>query len=91
MAAVQESEELAITIVTRMEILQGRFSSIVKAANEGELLKAMDRFRDSRELLDSFRVLDVNDAAGQHFKQMMKAMKRPKRRADMLIACSAGV
>ncbi len=89
MKAVPESEELATTIITRMEILQGRFSSIVKAANEGELLKAMDRFRASRELLDSFRLLEVNNAAGQHFKQMMKAKKRPKRRGDMLIACIA--
>lgn len=90
MAAVQEGEELTITIVTRMEILQGRFASIVKAANEEELLKAMDRFRVSRELLDSFRLLEVDNAAAKHFKQMMKAKKLPKmRRGDMLIACIA--
>jgi tRNA(fMet)-specific endonuclease VapC len=38
-------------------------------------------------LLNSFRLLEINDAAGQHFKQMMKAKKRPKRRGDLLIAC----
>jgi tRNA(fMet)-specific endonuclease VapC len=85
--AAQASEELAITIITRMEILRGRFDSIVKAANEGELLKAMARFRASREFLDAFRLLDVNEDAAEHFKQILKAKKKPKRRGDMLIAC----
>lgn len=88
-AAVPESEELAVTIITRMEILRGRFDGILKAANEDELLKAMDRFESARRLLDSFRLLEVNEDAAQHFKQMLKAKKKPKRRADMLIACIA--
>lgn len=88
-AAVQEREELAVTIITRMEILRGRFDAILKAANEDELLKAMDRFRSSRRLLDSFRLLEVNEDAAQHFKQMLKAKKKPKRRADLLVACIA--
>ncbi len=87
MASVQGSEELAVTIITRMEILRGRFDNILKAANEDELLKAMDRFRASRDLLNSFRLFEINDAVGQHFKQMMKTKKRPRRRGDMLIAC----
>jgi predicted nucleic acid-binding protein len=86
-ASVQGSEELAITIITRMEILRGRFDGILKAANEEELMKAMDRFRTSQKLLNSYRLLEIDDAAGQHFKQMMKAKKRPKRRGDLLIAC----
>jgi predicted nucleic acid-binding protein len=34
-----EGEELAVTVITFMEILGGRFASIEKAANEDELLK----------------------------------------------------
>ncbi|MFO0841117.1 MAG: hypothetical protein U0797_01800 [Gemmataceae bacterium] len=30
----KSKEELAITLITRMEILQGRFASLMKAANE---------------------------------------------------------
>lgn len=89
MAAVPESEELAVPIITRMEILRGRFDGILKAASEEELLKAMDRFQSSQRLLDSFRLLQVNEEAAQHFKQMLKAKKKPKRRGDMLIACIA--
>jgi predicted nucleic acid-binding protein len=88
--AVEEGEELAVTIITRMEILQGRFDSIVKAANESELLKAMERFRASEELLGSFILLDVSDAAARHFKEMTKPKKRVRmKRGDMLIACIA--
>jgi tRNA(fMet)-specific endonuclease VapC len=88
--AVEEGEELAVTIVTRMEILQGRFDSIVKAANEEELLTAMDRFRASQGMLDSFRLLEVDDAAARHFKEMTKPKKKVKmRRKDLLIACIA--
>ncbi|OWK35144.1 hypothetical protein FRUB_09986 [Fimbriiglobus ruber] len=83
-------EDLAITIVTHMEILQGRFDSILKAASEGELLKAMERFRASRSMLDSFRLLEIDDVASGHFAGMTQSKKRPKmKRGDMLIACIA--
>jgi tRNA(fMet)-specific endonuclease VapC len=88
--AVEEGEELAIALVTRMEVLQGRYASIVKAANEEELLEAMERFRASEALLDSFRLLEVNDVAARHFRELTKAKKRVKmKRADMLVACIA--
>jgi tRNA(fMet)-specific endonuclease VapC len=89
-AAVEENEELVIAIITRMEVLQGRYDSIVKAANDEELLKAMERFRASEEFLDSFRVLYVNDVVARHFKEMTKPKKKIKmKRGDMLIACIA--
>ena len=84
------AEELAVTIITRMEILQGRFASIRNAADQVELRVAMDRFLASELLLNSFMRLDLNDAARKYFEQLRKA-KRTKnmRRGDMLIACIA--
>lgn len=88
--AIEAREELAVAIITRMEILQGSFDSIVKSANDNELLKAMERFRASERLLDSFRLLDVNEIAARHFKEMTKSKNRIKmKRGDMLIACIA--
>lgn len=88
--AVEEGEELAVTLITRMEILQGRFESLMKAANEQELLKAMERFRTSEELLHSFHLPEVNEVAARHFKEMTTPKKRIKmKRGDMLIACIA--
>jgi tRNA(fMet)-specific endonuclease VapC len=89
-----ESETLAVTVITRMEILQGRFDSIKKAANSEELLRAMQRFRESEALLDSFELLDVDAAAAGHFKEMTKATSKSRKsvkmkRGDMLIACIA--
>ncbi len=88
--AVDENEELAITLVTRMEILQGRFANLVKAANEEELLTAMERFRASEALLDSFRLLEVTEAAARHLQEMTRPKKKVRmRRGDLLIACIA--
>lgn len=88
--AVPEDEELAVTVITQMEILQGRFASIQKAATGDELLRAMERFRGSRELIESFLLLEINAAAAQRFTAMTAAKKRPKvKRGDMLIACIA--
>lgn len=86
--AVKEDEELAVTVVTRMEILQGRFASLLKAANEEELKKASDRFRTSEALLHSFAVVDVNETAAAHFERLRKQRKLTKMgRSDMLMAC----
>jgi predicted nucleic acid-binding protein len=92
--AVKDDEELAVTIITRMEILQGRFDSIVKAANEGELLKAMERFRAAEELLGSFHLLEINETAAGHFREMIRPKGKSRKgsrmkRGDMLIACIA--
>jgi predicted nucleic acid-binding protein len=87
---VPEDEELAVTVITYMEILQGRFDSIKKAANENELVVAMQHYAASKELVDSFQVLEINGGAAQHFKEMIKRKKGPKmRRGDMLNACIA--
>ena len=40
--AVIPSSEIAITIVTRIEVLQGRFDFLLKAVSGEELLRARD-------------------------------------------------
>jgi tRNA(fMet)-specific endonuclease VapC len=89
LAAVPAGEDISVTVITRMEILRGRYDGIVKAADPEELLAAMARFRSSRDLLDSFRLLDVDDTAAKQFGDLLKAKKKPKRRGDLLIACVA--
>ncbi len=73
-----EGEELAITVIAYMEVLQGRFDNIVKAAKGDELLRAMDRFLKSREFLARFKLLDITDAAVTHFTTMTAGKKNPK-------------
>lgn len=90
--AVQE-DDAAVATITIMEILQGRFAAILKAAFENELLAAAYRFRNSRDLLNSFRQLEINQDAARRFQSMTATTKGNKRskmkRGDMIIAAIA--
>jgi tRNA(fMet)-specific endonuclease VapC len=90
-AGKDEGDELAITIITRMEILAGRFDSIMKAANAPELAIATSRFQSTENILSDFVLLHPTDASCQHFEQLLKPKKGKKkmRRGDMLIASIA--
>jgi predicted nucleic acid-binding protein len=83
-------EELAVAIITRNEVLRGRADSLLKAANENELQKAVERFREAEELLADFLVVGFNDDAIKQFAKLRKQKNLKKMgRADMLIACIA--
>jgi predicted nucleic acid-binding protein len=83
-------EQLAIAIITRNEILRGRADSLLKAANEEELARAAERFRQAEEMLSDFLVVPFNEDAIKHFGRLRKQKNLKKMgRADMLIACIA--
>lgn len=88
--AVPDDETIAITAITRMEVLGGRTASVLKAANEGELRTATERLQKIEKMLDDFLVLHVEEAAIQPFVQLRKNKKTKNMgRADMLIASIA--
>jgi len=83
-------EELAIAMITRHEVLRGRAESLLKAANEEELRKAVERFQQSEELLADFLVVGFEEASIKNFGRLRKQRNLKKMgRADMLIACIA--
>lgn len=83
-------EELAITVITRIEILRGRADSLLKAADVDELRKAAQRFRQAEEMLSDFVVVDFDDTSISRFGTLRKQKNLKKMgRADMLIACIA--
>lgn len=83
-------EELAVAVVTRNEALRGRAESLLKAADEEELRKAVERFRQTEELLSDFVVVGFDDDSIRHFGRLRKQKSLKKMgRADMLIACIA--
>lgn len=65
-------EPLAVTIITRNEILRGRAENLLKAANVEELRKAAERFRQTEQLLSDFLVVDFDDKAISHFGRLRK-------------------
>ena len=88
--AVREGEQIGVTSITRMEVLRGRMDSVLKAADERELLTAAGRLQATEAALGDFLVVHVDEEAARHFKALrgrknLNKMKRP----DMLIACVA--
>jgi tRNA(fMet)-specific endonuclease VapC len=84
----QESDEVAITIVSRIQVLVGRFAMLLKAADGAELVRAQ-RWLDLalRNLTAIPKVLAIDDRVASEFDRL-RQNKKLKRigRADLLIA-----
>ncbi len=83
-------DEVAITVVTRVEALQGRFAALLKAADAQELLRAQERLDRLEFDLAPFRVIPFDAAAAAEFDRL-RADRRLRKigRADLLIASIA--
>jgi tRNA(fMet)-specific endonuclease VapC len=86
----QESDEVVIAVVGRMEVLQGRFASLFKAADGKELKRGQQRLDQAERDLRAFRVLSITDAVAAEFDRL-RQVKRLKKigRGDLLIAAIA--
>ncbi len=79
--------EVVTTIITRIEILQGRFAAVLKAADEDQLLRAQQRLAISETHLRRVPILPVEEAAAAEFNQLRQNKKLKKiGRGDLLIA-----
>jgi tRNA(fMet)-specific endonuclease VapC len=59
----QTSDEVVLTVITRIEVLQGRFAALLKAEDGEKLLLAQQRLLDNEMDLEKFIVLAVDSAA----------------------------
>src|SRR5579859_5883471 len=83
----QVTEEVLLTVVTRIEMLQGRFAAVLKAANGEKLLLAYRRLVETERDLENFLSLDINAGAAAVFDQLRQHKNLRKiGRADLLIA-----
>jgi len=87
---IADSEPVAMTIVSRLEILQGRIASILKAADGTQLLRAQHWLRESEEFLRRLPCVHF-DTASTGILDRLLADKRLRKigRADLLIASIA--
>ncbi|MGH7171338.1 MAG: type II toxin-antitoxin system VapC family toxin, partial [Gemmataceae bacterium] len=53
----REIDEVVITIINRIEVLEGRFATLRKAANGVELQRGQQRLDQAERDLSAFRVL----------------------------------
>jgi tRNA(fMet)-specific endonuclease VapC len=83
-------DEVATTIVSRIEILRGRFDSVLKAADANQLLIAQGRLADAERWLAGLPIVSFDDAAAGQFERLRQDSKLKKiGRADLLIASIA--
>lgn len=83
-------EDIAITIVTRIEILRGRFEFVLKAADGIQLQVAQQRLNDTEDQLADVAVIPFDAVAAREFDRLRQEKSLRKiGRADLLIAAIA--
>lgn len=85
-----DDPNVATTVVTRIEILRGRFEFLLKAADSAQLLRAQQILGRSEELLAQIVTLPVDESSAQEFDRLRSHTNLAKiGRADLLIASIA--
>jgi tRNA(fMet)-specific endonuclease VapC len=79
--------DVAITLITKIELLRGRFDYVLKAASGPELLRAQQRLARTEELLAQIPILHLDEESAARFDEL-RAIPRLGRvgHADLLIA-----
>ena len=81
------NNEFGISIVTKAEVLSGRYAFLLKAENAEILAKAQNRLSESEKLLAQFPINEFNKDSLAKFDELRQNRKYRKiGRADMLIA-----
>ncbi len=87
--ALEASDDsaLAITLITKIELLRGRYDFVLKAANGEQLLRAEKWLKETEVFLAKTPVIYPDTAAATQFDRL-RLMKRLRKigRADLLIA-----
>lgn len=84
---VSETDAVSITIVTRIEILQGRFDFLLKAADGAELQRAHAWLSDDERFIADLPILLIDSHSADVFDRLraIRALRKIGR-ADLLIA-----
>ncbi len=79
--------DVGTTIITKIELLRGRFDFVLKAANSDELIRAQKWLLRTEELLAQISIVSFNENAVIEFDRL-RTIKRLKKvgRADLLVA-----
>src|SRR5262245_31036512 len=86
----ESTDEIAITIISRIEILQGRFATLLKAADGTELQRGQQRLDEAERALTRIpTVLPIDAGVAAEFDRLRQNKKLKKiGRADLLIAAT---
>jgi tRNA(fMet)-specific endonuclease VapC len=83
-------DELAITVITKVEVLRGRYDFLLKASDGIQLQRAQTWLEQVEVELEGWNVVRVNAVVAAEFDRLrqIKALKKVGR-ADLLIASFA--
>jgi tRNA(fMet)-specific endonuclease VapC len=83
-------DTVAISVITRIEVLRGRFASVLTAADGAELQRAQELLEGTIRDLAAYPVVLIDAAAAGEFDRLRQDRRLRKiGRADLLIACIA--
>jgi len=85
---IQAAREIpAITIITQIEVLRGRYDALIKAEDAARVLRAQQGVKASVAHLALFEIIPFDAAAGTIFDRLLKTKGlRRLGRGDLLIA-----
>ena len=85
-----DPNEVAITIITRIEVLQGRFAALLKASHGEQLVRAQELLQRSEQRLGLLEIIPVDAASAAEFDRLRQNKKLKKiGRGDLLIGSIA--
>ena len=80
-------DQVAVTVITKIELFQGRMSALLKADTHARSFSAQQHLIASETALQSIRILLLDIAALEHFDDLKRTKGLKKiGRADLLIA-----
>jgi tRNA(fMet)-specific endonuclease VapC len=86
----QAKDVVAISVITKVEVLRGRFDFLLKASDGGQLQRAQIWLDQMEAELEGWNVVGVNAAVAAEFDRLRQIKKRKQiGRADLLIASVA--
>jgi tRNA(fMet)-specific endonuclease VapC len=85
-----DDPQVATTIITKVELLQGRIAFLLKATDGQSLLRAQSLLQETERLISEVQIIPFDRSASEQFDQLrMNKSLRKMGRADLLIASIA--
>jgi len=82
--------DVGTTVITKIELLRGRFDYVIKAATGAEILRAQQLLVRTEELLAQMMIVPMDEASAVQFDRLRVTRKLRKiGRADLLISSIA--
>lgn len=82
-----DDPEIAITIITKVEVLRGRIDYLLKADTGEKLIKAQELLLRTEKLLNQLPIIHISESAAEEFNRLRAVSKLRKiGQADLLIA-----